>query len=64
MSESTVRITVNKGASAKIEADIIEVTLPDGTVEQKNGKAFLCRCSESKNQPFCDGSHKECEFDA
>jgi CDGSH-type Zn-finger protein len=28
-------------------------------VELEAGKAyFWCACGESKNQPFCDGSHK------
>ncbi|MCA8987016.1 MAG: CDGSH iron-sulfur domain-containing protein, partial [Planctomycetaceae bacterium] len=23
----------------------------------------LCRCGHSKNSPFCDGTHKECQFE-
>lgn len=23
---------------------------------------FICRCGQTKNGPFCDGSHKQCGF--
>ena len=57
-----VIVTINQNASAKIEAELIEVHLPDGSVVEKEGKAFICRCGNSGNQPFCDGTHKSCGF--
>ena len=37
----------------------------DGNEQTTSGKAIaLCRCGESSNKPFCDGSHKGAEFEA
>lgn len=32
-------------------------------IEIKEPKVCLCRCGNSKNKPFCDGSHTETHFD-
>lgn len=58
---STVK--VNPNGSISIEGDFI---LVDGNDQQYNlggrTKVFLCRCGESSNKPFCDGTHKTCGF--
>jgi CDGSH-type Zn-finger protein len=36
----------------------------EGKVKQTDGKMFaLCRCGQSANKPFCDGSHKRVNFE-
>lgn len=30
----------------------------DGVVLSTMNKVYLCRCGNSQNKPFCDGSHK------
>jgi len=29
-----------------------------------SGQTWFCRCGHSENKPFCDGAHKEAEFEA
>jgi CDGSH-type Zn-finger protein len=35
-----------------------------GNVIREGTKCALCRCGQSKNKPFCDGSHAACGFQA
>lgn len=37
----------------------IEIHSPDGEVYEVRNRVTLCRCGQSKNKPFCDGSHVE-----
>lgn len=41
----------------------ILIVSEDGTPYEVRNRVTLCRCGESKNKPFCDGSHIATEFD-
>ncbi len=40
----------------------VEVRLADGNVERRQGSCTLCRCGQSSNKPFCDGTHARVGF--
>jgi CDGSH-type Zn-finger protein/uncharacterized Fe-S cluster protein YjdI len=40
----------------------LEITSGTGKRLHRGTRAFLCRCGQSQNKPFCDGSHKRIEF--
>jgi CDGSH-type Zn-finger protein len=57
------KITIRNNGSVLIEGDF--------TIFDAAGNPFdlagrnqisLCRCGQSENKPFCDGSHKKIEF--
>lgn len=41
-----------------------KIVASSGRVAWSGTKAALCRCGQSKNKPFCDGSHKTAGFQA
>lgn len=42
----------------------VEVTTGTGRRVKQAGKLVLCRCGQSGNKPFCDGSHRAAGFEA
>ena len=59
------RITVINNGSLRIEGDF-EIVDQEGRAFGLAGrtKVTLCRCGQSKNKPFCDSSHKTCNFES
>ncbi len=61
---SDVRITVSANGSLKVEGEIELVDAEGNALPTREGKPiFLCRCGASTNKPFCDGRHKQAEWD-
>ena len=42
----------------------IAIQGPDGFTYEVRNRVTLCRCGQSKNKPFCDGTHQEVGFEA
>lgn len=55
------RIEVTKSGPLLVHGDIIlKDKYGNETVKQKT--TALCRCGQSANKPFCDGTHRTCGF--
>lgn len=63
MSDDKVKILIKKGGWARIMFPKIEIELPDGTIIEKTDRVSLCRCSKTSSPPFCDSTHKTCDFE-
>ena len=58
-----IKIDIMKNGPARIECDVADIITPNGERVSKQKIVLLCRCSISKNQPFCDGAHKAFKFE-
>ncbi|HYA18832.1 MAG TPA: CDGSH iron-sulfur domain-containing protein [Bryobacteraceae bacterium] len=60
---ASTRIVVNNDGSIRVEGDF-EICDPTGQPFGLGGRTVigLCRCGQSQNKPFCDGSHKRTGF--
>lgn len=57
------KITVNNNGSLRVEGDV-EIYDASGNQFGLGGRTVigLCRCGQSANKPFCDGSHARTGF--
>ena len=60
---AATKITINNNGSSRVEGDF-EIVDPQGAVFGLAGRTAigLCRCGQSANKPFCDGSHARTGF--
>jgi CDGSH-type Zn-finger protein len=59
----STKITINSNGSVRVEGDF-EIVDPTGQPFGLAGRTVigLCRCGQSQNKPFCDGSHARTGF--
>ena len=60
---AATKIIVNSNGSLRVEGDF-EIVDPTGKPFGLAGRTALglCRCGQSANKPFCDGSHRNANF--
>lgn len=63
MSEPAINLCLN--GPLKVEGPVKLIDHQGKSFDLQGKEAFwLCRCGTSGRKPFCDGSHKKCEFKA
>ena len=59
--ESKIKVSILENGPLLVDG-LIEITKPDGTVENKEKTTAFCRCGASDNKPYCDGQHRKIDF--
>lgn len=58
-----ISLTVLDNGPLKVSADSLTLSYCGEAVDVEAGSdVYICRCGESKNPPFCDGSHAKVGF--
>jgi CDGSH-type Zn-finger protein len=58
-----LEITVHENAGLFAQGPMT-IYSSDGKFSVTRNEVALCRCGRSANKPFCDITHKECQFEA
>lgn len=58
---TTVRMRLRRNGPLVLQGPV-RVESDDGTLLREADSMALCRCGASREQPFCDGSHRMTAF--
>ena len=64
MSNVTIRLRDNGPLVVEGPFTLVDAAGTTFTIPADKPAVALCRCGQSANKPFCDGSHKGCNFQA
>ena len=59
----TTKLTCKKGAPLFVEGDYTLTDENGEPIGPQSGRIALCRCGQTTNSPFCDGTHARINFD-
>jgi CDGSH-type Zn-finger protein/uncharacterized Fe-S cluster protein YjdI len=59
--DGKVNVTTLPNGPVKVEGNL-EICSGTGRTIEKTRKAVLCRCGQSNNKPYCDGTHAKIGF--
>ncbi len=62
MTDVRIRIRDNGPFLVEGPVELIDAAGQKYVLDGSKPAYALCRCGESANRPFCDGSHKSCGF--
>jgi len=62
MAEVTIRVRDNGPFLVEGPFTLVDADGNSFTLDSSKPAYALCRCGQSQNRPFCDGSHKGCQF--
>jgi CDGSH-type Zn-finger protein len=60
---SNVEIRVGRNGSYYVKGDFKLMDHRGNEITYDGDEVYLCRCGQSGDKPFCDGTHKTCGFD-
>ncbi|MEQ9104730.1 MAG: CDGSH iron-sulfur domain-containing protein [Rhodothermales bacterium] len=58
-----LKVTPSRNGPLLVQGNLA-IRAASGKIRWKGTKTALCRCGNSKNKPFCDGSHRDAGFEA